>query len=767
MEQQYKRKKIDFNKARLFKMLVENAPKNKIVYVLANLLVIVFQTGLIYSEEFSEIYEANISGGDKVNRTSILDKNSIFNKLTHYLDLVHLARSVNSSMLIVAILAISVVTTTTILTVLRYDILDKLSSLKHLKQLSKNKKYLFKLQAFILTNYDFIFFLLNTISFNVPLCHKVIREKRAGIQAGNFFSETTTVSFTIETDDFTAGGDKYEEVSASFVNDYITCGSPSYYLVTFCSFVILGANLFLKMISMRLMKFTPSPKMFGCRYGVSDLAFDVVLCVILAMKSVIILRLKNDYNVIRVIYLGYFIALSLVFVFITRVKPFYNHFYTKLKSFQMLYLIFLVAFSILVRETSINLFKTELSTLIIMMIAFSITYRINVNLASYNPQKICSKIKNSKKIDPQILLKIYYMTCIYIKQMLGSPYGDRAIKPEIKQIEFCLGHLIEEHKTRCRNPVCYCRDRTKVSDVLDSVPLSKKTVSYLRTLDIIFRENVFENKKQNDSLFYAYLDLLINYVGRPSYANILIKQKIKEKRLASKNREFIPVELQTFLLELKQVGLKNLENGKLPMKDHDLDENHSIELKNREKEKVSVLDHLLFLDDLEVMKDKIRSCVDVKDRFMASLKDKASLRRIFLMSYAFYELRYTIHSQFENLNLSCRRKYGPLVLVYGNFVAHVCQNRKYGFKLLTEYTKKQGMVNLNKLFCEGVHEGLEFSVVSISAEEDDFHEILYSTSNITKNLGIAFSRVISNWNEPLCAHFNLYSRLFQFFTIKN
>jgi hypothetical protein len=90
-------------------------------------------------------------------------------------------------------------------------------------------------------------------------------------------------------------------------------------------------------------------------------------------------------------------------------RPYYNSFQHKLKCFQILYLLCLLGFSLLVRETNFIAVKTENSSMIFLGLTLTILLKSNNNLSKFNIPKLISKTKNQKVISTHDLLTIFYL----------------------------------------------------------------------------------------------------------------------------------------------------------------------------------------------------------------------------------------------------------------------------------------------------------------------------------------------------------------------
>jgi hypothetical protein len=81
------------------------------------------------------------------------------------------------------------------------------------------------------------------------------------------------------------------------------------------------------------MRFTPSPFIFGSKYGYSDLVLDIVLNFILFSRTILSVSFGKDYPLISFFYYIYLALLILAYFINFCAKPYYNIKYSRLRSF--------------------------------------------------------------------------------------------------------------------------------------------------------------------------------------------------------------------------------------------------------------------------------------------------------------------------------------------------------------------------------------------------------------------------------------------------
>lgn len=116
----------------------------------------------------------------------------------------------------------------------------------------------------------------------------------------------------------------------SYLNNKTLCYSYSWYIEAFFGGVLILSNVILRLMSSRLMKFIPSVKVFACKYGNSDLIYDVLLSlVIFGRIFFVIIHPENShdtYETMRWIIIASFGLILLGYAIIFFSRPFYNTF---------------------------------------------------------------------------------------------------------------------------------------------------------------------------------------------------------------------------------------------------------------------------------------------------------------------------------------------------------------------------------------------------------------------------------------------------------
>jgi hypothetical protein len=561
-------------------------------------------------------------------------------------------------------------------------------------------------------------------------------------EGGNYLEDNS-----FENEFFDGWGGESEEVmvpmQVSYLNDDIKCFSNGHLLMVLMGVLLFLSNLLLKNISNRLMKFLPSWKVFACKFGNSDLLYDVILMVILITKTLGFIYFKEDYTVIRVIFLIYFGLLMFGYSVIFKLKPYYNFYQHRLKCIQVLYLLNLTGFSILVRETNFPLIQSEISTIIFMLLSMTILLKLNENLSRFDVQDLIKKTKESKYFETRELLNIYYLISKYIKNCIESETkGFLSGDSQHDDIAFLINYLLKAHKKDCKKLHCFCK-KSKI--VLKSSNMSYYKEKFTDTLifeglmllDEMLGKAILNKFTRNDCVFYCYINYLSVYMGRPTLAFKLIKEKAEEDSIM-KNKgkgKFYSIELNSLLFSLKHIALKNLASGKLSL----IGLERQIGDYTRKASRMRIIGHVRFLNKFEEMKEIIEKCSKNKLDLLQNLRDNGILKKSYKFGVAFYKNKKEVYKDYDLLLENSEKKYSPLMLIFGYFVLNYCQDRGLAAKILSSYTKIMVTnCNLNRIFSDLMLRDFEFSVIYVSSEPELFHKIVYSSSNLFRWLGKPF-----------------------------
>ena len=720
--------------AEFFYLIWSNSPTNQTIYIIASILLITFQTGFIFSEELSEIYLENGTENAK-SKSSIMNVNSFFNSLSGFFDIVVISRGVEPSNLIFTIFLFLAVSLMINFCFRRFDLIK--GWIRYKKSVRQTNPVILGFAA-LMMNYDIVFFVLSIMGFSSIPCRWILVNKDLNNNSNYLMDNSFDTTLFLD-DERTGPNEQLIPQQVSYLNDHVLCYSNTHLLMIVMGFLLLLSNFMLKRISNKLMGFVPSYKVFACKFGNADLLYDVILIFILFTKTMSFIFFRKNYLVIRLIFVVYFFMLVFSYLIIWRYRPFYNYYQHRLKCFQVLYLLTLTGFSILVRETSFSLIETEISTVIFIMITLSLLLKMNDNMTRIDIQELIKATKKKKFVQKREMLTIYYLIISFVKIKIES--GNKDFLTGISRLDdtaFLINYLLEEHKKSCKKVYCYCR-KSKVTQIQSSLFYYKDrlegTIIFeaMYLLDEMLQKVVRANTTYNDNVFFCYINYLLNFMGRPTQAYKLLKQKMSEMTLNRKSKGAIQrVEVSALQFTLEHLALKNLSIGSLSLEAF----RDQLGDYSKRASEMKIGKHVLFLNEVERLKVKIKKVSSLRVKFLSNLRSNAVMKKSHKLSVEYFDNRASAYKLYWGLSDACKRKYAPLQLIFGYFVMNCCQDRELASKILINYAKIMVTAcNLHKVFWQPEFKDKEFSVVSISAEPKQFHKIQYVSSNIFKWLG--------------------------------
>lgn len=406
--------------ALLFNLSKMHTLHSPYIDLLKNTILTIIQTGFIISEDLNQIYLMQERDPQKLSK-SILSKNSIFTQISKYSDILNITRFLDTISLIFVMLLCCFFSLFLVLAFLRFDFFQKFLNIRPQK-----KSYFIYVVRFFMLNYDFIFVVLNIIAFHSFPCRTITYLKKPEIDANYLeeesFQSVEELQFNINTDGVEA------QKSVISLSNSVECGFVNHILLASIGAIILMSNLANKLIISRMMKFVPCKDTILSKYGESDIFFDILLFLVMICSSLSTIFFSDNYFALRIIYLIYLFLFLGVYTINHYFRPFFNNTQHYFKSFQILYLINLTCFSIIVRESNFMLIKTEVSTMILMMISLSVLLRLNKNLSRIDRSELF-KVINCNNLGQrgreQQVIKVYFILINYIDDAIKIELGQK------------------------------------------------------------------------------------------------------------------------------------------------------------------------------------------------------------------------------------------------------------------------------------------------------------------------------------------------------
>lgn len=97
-----------------------------------------------------------------------------------------------------------------------------------------------------------------------------------------------------------APGSEWRDVS--YANDGCECLSGLHVVLMTTGAIMHIGNLGLKYISYRVLTFIPNRNLLNARYGNIDILYEVVIYVLIVVRSFIVIYRKDDYELVKAYY---------------------------------------------------------------------------------------------------------------------------------------------------------------------------------------------------------------------------------------------------------------------------------------------------------------------------------------------------------------------------------------------------------------------------------------------------------------------------------
>lgn len=726
--------RIDTREAGAFINLVRShAPRSWVAYTLIGIVLMVFQTSFIISEELGAIYLSYEEDPMKRGGT-ILASGSVFNSISGFFDPKLFFRSLQSSHALIIFAAVAFVEIILCFSFWRFG------TIRRILRISKRQKcFAMYFISNIFLNYDFFFFLLNVMAINGMTCHIIYVEEvkssgtnyieDEGFDGSEYFDTLNRYNLK-----------KLIPSNVTSINNNIEClGTNHLLLITFSLAIILG-NIAIKLISSRIIKLNPSNDLFLSKVGDIDVIQDLILLIIITSNSLIITFASESYLIYRILFYLYLILLGAVFILNFTYRPFLNSFQHNLKSFQLLYLILLTFSSILTREADLSITRSETSMILFMIVGLTILLKINLNLSRMNKSRIFEEIMKLKKFNQKNIILIYYL----VLEWIDNSFNNRNIK-DFKDIDsegdimIFIKYFFIEHRKKCSEAVCFCKEdklfkhRHRLSFFKNN-GIEWSSFEILLLIEKLLKSSYLISNRQNKNIFYCYLYFQINYLGKAYEAYNQLIAAIMSRRGSLRD---LTIEEGAVLDEIERAMGDNMTSSYLCLRKFP----EIINEISNEGNGSSFAQHIDFLNRLQRFKSQISKIVEERTKFLREIQTSGNLKRLYDYSSTFYDLSKKLIYTYQKLYLSTDGDFGPLLLLYSWFMHSIYQNKQIAAKIMGEYTRKYNKHNLNKIFGGPESLSQEFACVYVGQHKTSKHVIKYCTSNILTRLGYIFSEL--------------------------
>lgn len=733
--------------ARLFNLIFESSPKvGSWIPTIFQILLTFFQTSFIHSNHLTKLYFQTLPDPLQLKK-SFLNPNSIFNILSDSFNiLTHTRKMGTYSIYFNLILLLTLLN-------LIYFILKKFSKISKFINFDLDNlkdSFLIKILSIILTNYNFFFFLGNILAVNSSFCREVTFKVTTGFQSGSNYLDSSYSSEYLEIAQTNLSTTFYKK-KVSFLNDNAECGSFQYYSIAGLSWTLVVTNILLKHYSMKLMTFLPNFESSCTKLCNVDIFVDLIFLLILILKTLFISYLSHDIGKFQILNWINLALLLVCYTILTRNSIYYDLYFSRLKSFQIVYLVCLTAFGIFARETRLGSNMNESSTIVLFFVIMSLLLKFDHNLRKKiqlnedeNFEKRIFEV-NQSSVEAQSLLYLYYQIISYISFWVRREKNlAQAVPGKITRTQFILGNLLNVHKQSCRKLVCFCKNSKhfqKISNIgflkectQKDLPLVFESLYIMQeTFELFFKKN---SLKENQ-IFNCYVYFLLNYFGSPKKAFKIMQKAINEKKSRGKSKSVREIQVYALFEQYNLVARKNIRNGILGLVKL-INEFPDFEKKDK-NEFSDMCEYFNFVQKFEELKLRVRRCFEFKLEFLdfLSRKKRVEIGKIMKISTKFCKEKIKVEERFEELDKITRMRYSPLYLTYGFYLNNITQEVSKGQRIMKKFQKISNLKNFIQAFNTS-HKLKKVKMVIMLAEignQPGTQILKYSTTNCFELLG--------------------------------
>lgn len=718
------------------------------------LLLLLTQFTFFFNEEMSELYYKTLSIDDQLKKT-ILSPNSSMNLLLHFFSIVETMRFFSPEFVLFLFSVLIIINVLVILLYLKTSTVRKFLLKFNSREGDIKLNGLFlAVMAFVFRHFDFVFLISNYMSISSFFCRviqvPITSEDALGVQEASIKADYL---------ELTGGGlsELTKPKSVHFLNDDIEClNTRGYALVlNIMGFVLIISNLGLKIIFNKIWSFTPSLAIKKSKFGNVDWLIDLCLVLGITIRAICSSFYSDEFAKIQTIILVYFAIVVLSCCIIWVKCNFYCEKILRLKKFQLTFMCAITGLHIAATHKPLGtvLFDREFSSWLVFLVIITLILRIGRNSkTNTNSFWLVRKITNGKikkKLTAQQILCINYSIKKYIALLVESKRLNTKTSKETRGIALMINTLFEWHKSNCAFKSCLCQGKnfkkiTRKNPIFVAMDneIFNETNFALKGVIIceeIMRSYIEETQNPNLTVVYTYIEFLIDYLGKPVLAKMMI-QKTKTNFLKNSSS----LELEILKEKLDELMTLNLMNGSLALSCYHRLIHNEITRKN---DTVDAQDHVLFLNSMERLKSQIKDCAQVKLRFLKDLRDNPRTKLIFRNVKDFSKRKKSIAILSEKLIQRSRGLYPPLVHIMWKFTRDVVQDyvSSNGYLSLYEKSVQSKFSNLNLIFYNNdniekikLH---EFSTIFISGEKENNQDIIYCTSNMFDLTGKSYKLI--------------------------
>lgn len=503
---------------------------------------------------------------------------------------------------------------------------------------------------------------------------------------------------------------------------------------------LMIANFILKYLFDKIWNHSPSLEIKRSKYGNVDWLVDLMITVGMALRGIVVQL--DDLYYMKLISFFYLFLLVITLIITWRNLLFYHSFYLALKKFQLIFQIIVFVIQIMSLNNFWNIFTPEKEFSLFFLILLLSVFGLKLSFLGVNKtEKIIDKIfkgEMEKKIQKEEILEFYFLTIKYMNSIIESNRTGNKLKKEDLRIWYLNNTYFEYHKTVCCITDCICRVKDLEGYIKQKplhIPLQTRIFSKnstpLRSLlfcERVLRDHCELDKSPDPVLINTYAEFLIDYLGKPVKVTMMLGKLQKLTNL--KNTE---LDFEIIKDKMDSSSAENLFNGSLSMAKYSKSIDNELEKK---RDYVDAQDHVLFLNSVERLKNIALKCGEIKLEFLEGIRGNPVLKECFEKIKEFTILKKRVGSLSEALVYKSKGQYTPLLHIMWKYTRDVCQCFicSRGYLHLYKKSLKSKMKNLNMIFYKdeifSKTKKDDFSTLYVSGEKENFHQILYCTSNL-------------------------------------
>jgi len=696
---------------------------------------------------FSDLISAGYYNRDIFAKNSILKTESIYTHIFDYFDASLYYRTKDSSLILVFLGSLVLIYLLLILAYFRFDIITDKGRRKGVERL------FLLLFSILLNNYNLVFLLLNIQFLRIPFCRRssefeAFRIRKDGYLAddenqayydslGNIFDSKSQNTMSIES------------LTYSYISESMSCYSSVHILAIVLGTILQILNCLFWNISVNFKSMAPSLKIKGVFYRKSMIYFnEIVMNVFFISKPIVELFISSeDYYQVDIIFYLYIFFMTMLFTMNSIYYTMYVNSDQIILNLRSLYFMTTSLVIIAVREKLTSLLSDEFSTLVIILVLFSVGSKLTANLIENHKKRILLGVKSRSKLSKTELLIIHFEVMRFIDSYIR--FG------ESNSLEFKIiaEQLLKIHYESCTKPDCICKDR---EIFLEDHPLEQleELLPGTRIVDImiIIAESLlkFNIKREftSEEILNCSVYFHICFLGDlkcPIFELNRYLSDCKNKGFAASTSSLC------FLTYLREYIAINTKEGVIRLRQY-----KSLKIEEVNEDLGPVLDMTNFLSitmRVKAIKVNILECNRIMIEYTQNIQSEGTLEKGYCLSKAFMHQKQKVFVDFNQMNKLTKSSYKPLLVLHAHFLAHVHQDIKSAAKTLLSAFSRGTTSNLNR-FWGGLKfpEKMNEAVIIIIEQDSSFNNsIKYCSSNCCEFVGWSSEELIGRQIETLIA----------------